>query len=389
MLSNPLKRALQEAIHKFNEYQFGKYKAEDKAVKLRDVLRIIHPKPRNKEESELFKRILEGTLKTPETWEVYISTYGSSKKTWETIMPKMPIMATLRNLRNFAKFGCDIEPVIKKLNNERIILRSKQFPFRFYSAYKALSSAIREDEIKAEYLPIAQRLMEAVENAMEISVKNLPYLPGITFMTADNSGSMHSNISKKSKVMYVEIADLLQAIAYRISDQAITSVFGQDFAIVPVSHKSTIMDNMLKFMNTNVGHSTNGFLAFQWLLDNKVKVDRILLFSDMQLYQSRDWVGSSTVAELLRKYRGIINPKVKFYSFDLTGYGTLKVPERETYLISGWSEKVLNFIELNEKKGISAIKKVENYDPFKSRKKFSRNPSKEKTSRSRTKIKKS
>jgi len=365
MLSNPLKKGLAEAIHKFNEYHFAKYKARDKAVKMRDVLRIVHPKPRNKAESALFKRILDNTLRIPDTWEVYISTHGSSRKTWEHILPRMPVMATLRNLRNFSKVGANVDPVVRKLTDEQSILRSRQFPFRFFSAYRALGDAMTKNEIPAENHHIAQRLMDAVQEAMEISVKNLPYIKGITFMTADNSGSMHSPLSERSTVQYCEIADLLQAMAYHISDNAITSVFGQDFAIVPVSSKSTILDNMLKFMNTDVGHATNGFLAFKWLLDNKVKVDRILLFSDMQLYQTDDWTGNQTLAEILREYRATINKKTQFYSFDLTGYGTLKVPEPETYLISGWSTKVLSFIDMNESKGIKAIKKVEKYDPYK------------------------
>lgn len=173
MLSNPLRRALEEAMHKFNEYHFAKYKATDKTVKMKDVLRIVHPKPRNKAESELFKRILEDNLKTPDTWEVYISTHGSTKETWETILPRMPIMATLRNLRNFCKVGADITPVLKKLRDEQTILKSKQFPFRFWSAYKALQAGMQGDEIPAKYHFKANELLDALNNAMEISVKNL------------------------------------------------------------------------------------------------------------------------------------------------------------------------------------------------------------------------
>ncbi len=367
MLSNPLKKALQEAIHKFNEYQFAKYKGTGHIVTLKDFLRIVHPKPLNKAESELFKRILTDTLKVPKTWEVYISTHGSSKKTWEHIMPKMGIMAQLRNLRNFSKFGCDIEPVIRNLKNETVILKSRQFPFRFFSAYKALALGIQKGEIDGKYHSQAQRLMDAVQDAMEISIRNLPYIPGITFMTADNSGSMYSNLSEKSAVFYADIANLLQAMAYKISDQAITSVFGTDFAIVPVSQKSTIIDNMLKFKNTDVGWSTNAYLVFQWLINNQIKVDRILLFSDMQCYR-KSLISADSVASLLKLYRKTINPECKFYSFDLTGYGTLKTPEKDTYLIAGWTEKVLNFIELNERSKTSMLDEIEKYKSSKKRK---------------------
>jgi len=362
MLSNPLKKGLEEAIHKFKEYHFAKYKAEDKAVKMRDVLRIVHPKPKDKQESDLFKRIIEGTLVPPETWEVYISTNGSSKKTWEAIMPKMPIMAKLRNLRNFVKFGCDVRSLIKDLTDEQTILKSKQFPFRFFSAYKALELAMQTETISPAFQESGMRLQEALEKALEISVKNLPHIPGTTFMTADNSGSMRSSLSPRSTVSYSDIANLLQAMAYYISDNAITSVFGDGFAVVPVNKKDGILNNMLKFKNTSVGWATNAHLAIDHLIKNRIEVDRILLFSDMQTYDSR-W-GGAGVNPSLKKYRKLINPNVIYYSFDLSGYGTLTVPEKETYIISGWSEKVLNFIDLNEKKGISAIKEVEAYKPF-------------------------
>jgi len=376
MLSNPLKKGLQEAIHKFREYHFAKYKGRGKAVTMKDVLRLVHPKPRNEEESALFKKIIEGTLTPPKTWEVFISTNGASKKNWEIIMSKMGIMAQLRNLRNFAKYGCNVDSVIRNLNNETTILKSKQFPFRFFSAYKALAQGMRE--IPAKYHPLTQHLMDAVQDAMAISVKNLPVIPGITFMTADNSSSMGGLLSERGSVSYSDVANLLQAIAYRISDQAVTSVFGQEFAIVPVSQRSTIIDNMLKFKNTDVGHSTNAYLAFEWLLNNKIKVDRILLFSDMQCYRDSGY-STDTVASLLREYRASISPGCRFYSFDLTGYGTLKTPEKETYLVAGWSEKVLNFIELNETKGVSAVKKVEAYEPFKKKTQRKKTTSKSKT----------
>ena len=56
---------------------------------------------------------------------------------------KLPFMAMLRNLRNMIQAG--ISPrhhawVIKKLTDEGAVIHSKQFPFRFFSAYEVLST---------------------------------------------------------------------------------------------------------------------------------------------------------------------------------------------------------------------------------------------------------
>ena len=343
MMCAALKKGLADAFHNFDEYQLAKYNRQG-AVKLRDVLRVTHPKPRNDEESDLWKRLLDDNLKIPDTWETYISMHGSTKENWEHIMPKMPIMATLRNLRNFAKVGADIAGVITKLENPDIIAKSKQFPFRFFSAYKALQDS--------ESTPSTSRLMDAVQTAIALSVKNMPKIPGYTALSADNSGSMHSNLSQKGTVQYYHVANLLQAIAHYICEYSLTSVFGESYKVVNISKHSSILDNMERFGNTDVGHSTNGFLFVKDLLDRQVYVDRMIIFTDCQLWNSAGWgFGTryeTTIAELFRKYKARINPKVHLYLFNLAGYGTISVPERDAILVSGWTEKILKFINLFE-----------------------------------------
>ena len=53
--------------------------ARDKAIKLRDVIRLAHPKPGSEEQSALWKRLVNDELKTPDTWEVAISACGGNK----------------------------------------------------------------------------------------------------------------------------------------------------------------------------------------------------------------------------------------------------------------------------------------------------------------------
>ena len=354
MLCNALKKGIADSFHNFDEYGFAKYNRKG-VVSLKDALRITHPKPNNKEESDLFKRIIEDNLRTPDTWETHISGKGSTKETWEEIIPKMPIMATIRNLRNMAKVGADVSSVMEKLTNPDIIKRSNQFPFRFYSAYKML-----EESGLSNVTP----LLEALEKAIEISIDNLPMFGGVTFSSADNSGSMTQNISKRSIIKCLDIANLLQAILHKRCGKCIASVFGTDFAVVPVTKNNTVFTNMEKFMRTDVGHSTNGFKVIKYLLDNKLYIDRLILLSDLQLWQTYDYGDMSDFASLWRKYKSTVNKNAILYSIDLVGYGTLKTPEKDTYLIAGWSEKIINFIELNETSGESTVKYIEEYSPF-------------------------
>lgn len=55
---------------------------------------------------------------------------------------KLPFMAMLRNIRNMLKAGISEKHhqwVISKLTDEGAVANSKQFPFRFFSAFAVLA----------------------------------------------------------------------------------------------------------------------------------------------------------------------------------------------------------------------------------------------------------
>lgn len=345
-----LKRTVAFAFRKFDEYQFGKYN-RDGDIKLKDAFRIVLKDIREKDKKRrsLYKKILEDTLAVPETWETVISTKGSTKENWESIIPKMGYMALLRNLRNFSEKGVDLEPVLKTIADPEKVAKSRQFPFRFYSAYKEVGTG---------------KIKTALTTALKHSIANLPKLKGKTFMTSDNSGSMCSPLSERSKIQYIEVGALLQAMAFGFCEDSISSVFGEDFQVVEADQNDSIITNAEKFRNTNVGHSTNAYLVLNHLLANNIKVDRIMVFSDMQCYDSRNyWGESKSLAELFKLYKIKVNKDVKLYSFDLTGYGTLQFPEDDgsVVFISGWSEKIFRFINLYENGDKGLVNFIENY----------------------------
>src|SRR5699024_8232060 len=134
----------------FDEYQIAKYNGGCKDLKFRDVLRITHPNPKSKEVEELFRKILDDTLETPYTWETELSARGSTKEVWDELIAsgRVGYMALLRNLRNIIKSGANITPVLAVLSDPVQVKKSKQFPFRFFSAYRILEKeGLMTDEI--------------------------------------------------------------------------------------------------------------------------------------------------------------------------------------------------------------------------------------------------
>lgn len=353
MLCNPLKRGLADTFHNFNEYQLAKYD-RDGEVKLRDVMRIVHPTPVNDEESALFKRVLERKLQVPGTWEVLISSGGSTKENWEKVLPKMPFMARLRNIRNLLEKKVDITPVIKMLTDEKQVKRSRQLPFRFYSAYREIENWGGDSKQK-------NKVLEALETALELSVANLPKLGGDTAIFVDSSGSMTGRISEKSSVSIKEVAMLFGAMAHFFSDNAVLRVYGTETATINVLKKDSILTNMQKALRTDVGGSTEAWKAFKWLNTSKEGFDRIIVITDEQCYNTED---DDDVVQEWRKYKSSgIAPNAKLYVINVKSYGTASFPEDEmdVSLIGGWSERVLDYIKLYENKN-AMLQAVEKYE---------------------------
>lgn len=350
-------RGIAPAFNKFDEYQFSKYKGEGNAVSLKDALLMTHPCPKDKEQQALFDAIVNGTLAPPETWEVTISGSGASKESWESILPKMGYMALLRNLNNFIRHGVDLEQVISKLTNPVAIKKSKQYPFRYFSAYKAIKDAGYSGS-EGRY---ASAVLNALEKAMELSVENVPKIPGKSLVLVDVSGSMSwRTISDKSKVTPAEIASLFGAISSKICDNAQVVVFADQFGVINFVEGSGMLKRMETITRANVGGGTEAHLPMEFARQKRVKYDRVFLFSDMQCYASGGY--GASFAKSFTAYQREVEPAF-LYSCDLVGYGTAQVPQSndKVLMLSGFSEKLFDFVPKFEADRASLVKEIEGY----------------------------
>jgi len=342
---NALKKGISDAMNKFDAYAYGKYNRKT-AVTLKDVIQIVHPKPNTKEQSELYRKILDGELESPDTWEVKISTEGASADTWNEISTKMGIMALIRNIRNFEKHEATqaIERVKEVLRNEEQVRNSKQLPFRWFSASKHTRDVVVRD---------------LLYQAMETSVQDLERLPGKTAILVDNSGSMHMSLSQRSMVRYIDACGILSAIAHQICDESMVIPFGTEARQIFLSAHDSILTKANQLINTNVGHATFAYRAFEVINNSNFVPDRVILLSDMQCYEETGWGITVSVAEMWEKMRRE-NPNAMLYSIDMAGYGTSQVRQNEgAVLLSGWSDRVFEFVSRFEK-GQDAVSEIYN-----------------------------
>src|SRR5437660_1136403 len=84
-LSGQVKKGLAAAFPKFDEYQLAKYDRGG-PIKLRDVLFLCHAKPRDEAQAAVWKNLISGTLTTPDTWEVALSSGVDKHEAWERLL---------------------------------------------------------------------------------------------------------------------------------------------------------------------------------------------------------------------------------------------------------------------------------------------------------------
>lgn len=351
-IPNSLKKGLGDAFKRFDEYTLQKYNGgarQDKEVKLRDIYLVCRPTPSSQAQYEMWRRLIADELEMPKTWETQLATRGNTREVWEELLAgnQVGYMALLRNLRNITKADVrNMDLVLAKLTNKQAVLHSKQLPFRFLTAYKM---AQEEGWGTSE-------LLQALEQALATSALNIQKLPGVTFWTADASASMRNPISEKSTMRASEIAMLLMSIGNYISDQSITTLFATGFRKLPVSVNDGILSNAQKFNTVNIGHGTNGHLPIEYLYDNKIFVDRIVVLSDNQVNSSLRSAQST-----LERYRHEINPSVWIHAIDMMGYGNQQFTGLKVNIITGWSDKVLDFIRMAEQGSASMVQTIEAY----------------------------
>lgn len=368
-LSKQLQAGLQESFNSFDEYQFAKYN-RDTEVKLRDALFLVHPKAKDEAQQVLFNKIVKNELETPYTWETELSALGQNKfesdeakqkafaAKWEELIDshKVGYMALLRNLRNILESQVSKEHIIKVcdiLSNSDNVRKSKQFPFRFLAAYREIA------KIKSVYV---SRILDALEDAVSTSAKNIKGFDEDTsvLIACDVSGSMQRPVSAKSKIMSYDIGLMLAMLLKSRCRNAITGMFGDTWKVINVPTKG-ILANVDAFYRREgeVGYSTNGYLVIQDLIDSKQKIDKVMIFTDLQLWNSK---GNGNIAQLWKEYK-TISPNSKLYLFDLSGYGNtpLDINKQDVYLIAGWSDKVFDIISAidNGSDALKTVRKIE------------------------------
>ena len=377
-LPNGLASGLSDAVSKYGEKGLMKYDGDDFPT-WKDVLCWLPRKDGWPLKSEVAKYFITGKVvdasKTPViaarkelakltkfdaeakklakdsfvNWEVLLSQFKDDKKAvWTFLIEEnlLGYMAMLRNLRNILEARLDakrIQKVSYHISLKDEVLKSKQLPFRFLSALKALQ------EMGCSNCDVSDlnELSAAIELASNEACANIPVLPGITAIFADNSGSMSCPVSQKSKISCKDAANVLCGIVAKVCERPYVFAFGTDVGQVKFTKNDTVLGIAEKTANTNIGgYNTNGHRCVKWLIDNNLKPDRVIFLSDMQMWNDGGYgYQGESLCNSWAQYKKQGGKGTWMHSIHLNGSGDNVVQEGERVnQVSGFSEKVFTML---------------------------------------------
>jgi hypothetical protein len=303
-VSAQIKKGLARALTKFDAYQLAKYD-RDGAVRIRDVLFLVHAKPKDADQEKVWKQLVDGDLASPDTWEVSLSSGKSKRATFERLIAdkKLGGLALLRNLRLMQKAEVPrqtIADAIAAMRTDRIL------PYRFITA--------------ARYAPDFE---PELESAMLKSIKDYARLPGRTRLLIDVSGSMFSPLSAQSEMTRAEAACGLAILAREVCDEAEIFTFSQDVVKVPPRRGFALRDAII---NSQPHGST--FLG-KAVTEIDRKGDRLIVFTDEQSHDK------------------VTGPKGRGYMVNVAAYQH-GVGHGDWTRVEGFSEAVIGWVAISE-----------------------------------------
>jgi TROVE domain len=263
------------------------------------------------------------------TWEQLSSLGPMDAEAWTAILPTLGLMALARNLRNLDEAGVPDDvaaAAAARLADPEQVRRSRQFPYRFLSAYRAASSL---------------RWGHALEQALRASTANIPALPGRTLVLADTSGSMGRPLSARSAVRHVDVAALF-AVALAARGCAVDLYgFADGVFRHPLAAGGSVLRQTEEF-TARIGEAGHGTRTVAALKAAYRRHDRVVLFSDMQAFAfPGPAAGGLSVSEA-------VPATVPLFGVNTAGYAAAAIdtakPHR--YEIGGFSDKLFTLVEL-------------------------------------------
>jgi 60 kDa SS-A/Ro ribonucleoprotein len=339
------------------------------APSLADVLKMVHPKPATKSREALYGWLIGKTVavedlppavqaferykaeptgsEVPDVPFQMLTALPLGRDGWTAVAQRASWQMTRMNLNTFQRHGVFeveglTEIVAARLRDPDQIARVRVLPYQLLMAYTATDTT---------GLPRAVR--EALQDAMEVAIGNVPAVPGKVYVCPDVSGSMRSPLTgvrqgASSKVRCIDVAALVAAAILRKNPEAEVIPFESDVALVSLNPRDSVMTNAAKLAALPAG-GTNCSAPLRYLNERQAMGDLVVYVSDNESWVDSPYHGrfGGSATETMRQWEEFKqrSPRAKMVSIDLQPYGTVQAKERDDIAnVGGFSDQVFRMI---------------------------------------------
>lgn len=352
-----------------------------------DILKMVHPKPSDAEREALygwfigrdvdadklpalvreFERFKAGeTAEVPPVPFQMLTALPIAQKEWTAIARTAPWQMTRMNLNAFQRHGVFesaemVDTIAARLRDREAIRKARVFPYQLLAAYKAAS----------ENAQIPRPITDALQDAMEIAIENVPAIDGKAFVFPDISGSMHSPATgyrkgATSAVRCIDVAALVAAAILRKNPTAEVIPFSDHVVEAPLNPRDSVMTNAQKLASLPSG-GTNCSAPLRRLNNRRAKADLLVYVSDNESWMdsNRSWNRGTETMKQWNEFR-TRNPQARLVCIDIQPYGHTQAQERADILnVGGFSDQVFTLMaefaagELSAEHWVGVIEAVE------------------------------
>lgn len=287
----------------------------NKKITLKDLLFLCHAKPKNDQQAQDWKDLINGTLDIPETWETKLSSGQDKKESFVELLEagKMGKLAIIRNMRNMQESGVD-----KSLVESELLRQNKKLlPFQYITSAR-----------------MCPQWEDILDKSMIQSIQKHEKLKGITAVLVDVSASMDDKISQKSETIRMDAACSIAILLREICEKIDIFTFSNDLLFVPLRQGMALRDAIKHSQSHSGTHLGKALEIIKRNKDKAIEVERIIVITDEQTQDSMPKMD---------------NDFKKCYIINIGSYENGIKNNGDWLTITGFSENVIDYIQEIEK----------------------------------------
>jgi len=351
---------------------------------LADVIKMVHPRPADAAREALygwligrphntealpslvrqFESFKRGDSKVaPEVPFQMLTALDLDRAAWQSIAGQAPWQMTRMNLNTFARHGVFDDKALtrqiaSRLRDPHKVRRARCFPYQLLTAYHSADKAV----------PATVR--DALQDAMEAAIENVPSIEGRVFVCPDVSGSMQSAVTGQragatTQTRCIDVAALVAAAVVRKNPDAEVLAFSDNVVPCELNARDSVMTNARKLASLPSG-GTNCSAPLRHLNKHRTAGDLVIFVSDNMSWVDGHGGGRSTATMQEWETFRSRSPRARLVCLDVQPSGSTQAAEREEIMnIGGFSDVVFEIMatfatgELNPQHWVGLIEKIE------------------------------